>query len=283
MSRGDGAASTDSVQWGGERPASRRFDLVLCDVDGCLVAETTAPFDLELLARVAAFNRAAHEQFDRPVLTPCTGRPQPFAEAICRAIANRSAPAICENGVWLYRPGSNEYVLDPSIHEEHLHGVRALQTWLVQTFGPSGRERVGPGVSLQPGKHASVSVYHPSVEYVRDLMPRLAEELARQFVVSNGSLAPLFRVSMTERYINCDLAHVSKATGIDRALAEVHVRRERLAGIGDMPSDLAIRERVAFFACPANADERVKAAADYVSPYEQVRGVVDILERLNTM
>jgi hydroxymethylpyrimidine pyrophosphatase-like HAD family hydrolase len=271
------ASSQVPREHGWVRPETRRFDLVLCDVDGCLVAETTAPFDLNGLAHVAEFNERAQSASDRPVLTPCTGRPQPFAEAVCRAIANKSAPAICENGVWLYHPGSNVYQLDPGIEDVHLHAVNDLRVWLMQQFGPRGVESHGVGISLQPGKHASVSVYHPSVEYVRSLMPVLQRELAARFAIHGQ---PVFRVSMTERYINCDLTHVSKATGIERALATIGIPKARLAGIGDMPSDLAIRERVAFFACPANAHESVKAAADYVSPHEQVHGVVDILSRL---
>jgi hydroxymethylpyrimidine pyrophosphatase-like HAD family hydrolase len=44
--------------------------------------------------------------------------------------------------------------------------------------------------------------------------------------------------------------------------------------------DMAIREAVSFFACPANADPKLKTYADYVSPHEDVDGVLDILERL---
>lgn len=255
-----------------QKPGTRKFDLVLCDIDGCLVAETTAPFDLPSLSAIAAHNRAAQEQFDRPVLTPCTGRPQPFAEAICRLTANRTVPAICENGVWLYHPGPNIYSMDPSIEEPHLRVVPELQAWLLSEFGPKGRERRGRGIALQPGKAASVSIYHPEVEYVRELMPRLREILAERM--------PMFRVSMTGFYINCDLKHISKGTAIDWLLSMVKLPRERIAGIGDMPSDLPIRERVGFFACPSNADASVKAVADYVSPHEQAIGVLDILERV---
>ncbi len=46
--------------------------------------------------------------------------------------------------------------------------------------------------------------------------------------------------------------------------------------------DMAIRERVAYFACPANADEKLKAHADYVSGKEEAEGVLDILERIGS-
>jgi hydroxymethylpyrimidine pyrophosphatase-like HAD family hydrolase len=108
-------------------------------------------------------------------------------------------------------------------------------------------------VTQQPGKAASVSLFHPDTTYLRSIAPRIADEFA-------GRGWP-FRVSMTWFYINCDLTHVSKATGIDRLAAHTGVAAERLAGIGDTASDLAIRERVGFFACPANAQPEIKAVA----------------------
>lgn len=45
-------------------------------------------------------------------------------------------------------------------------------------------------------------------------------------------------------------------------------------------SDMAIRESVAFFGCPANADPALAASADYVSAQREAHGVLDILARL---
>ncbi len=199
-------------------------------------------------------------------------------------LAVYGAPAIAENGVWMYDALANEYHLDPSISDEHLSAVADLRRWLVRQFGRCGAEAHAGGISLQPGKVASVSVYHPDADYVRQLLDRLRVELAKRYPRSAGGgdeASGLFRVSMTELYINCDLAHVSKGTAIDRLMHHTGLTRERLAGIGDMPSDLAIRDRVSWFACPANAVDEVKARADYVSPYAETRGVVDILERLS--
>lgn len=246
------------------RTTHPRFDLIIADNDGCLVAEDTSPMDLDSLARIAAHNRAAQDRRDRPLLTICSGRPQPFAEAMCRLLANRSTPCIAENGVWMYNPADNTYEMDPAITPAHGAAVREAAAWLEAEFGPRG-------VSQQPGKSASISLYHADTEYLKSIGPRVREEFARR----NWPL----RVSMTWFYINCDLQHVSKGTGLDRLLARTGVPRERLMGIGDTPSDLPIRERVAFFACPANAHEDIKKVADYVSPFAEARGVVDVLER----
>ncbi len=249
------------------RTSHLRFDLIISDNDGCLVAEDTSPMDLGSLGRLAAHNRHAQEHRDRPVLTLCTGRPQPFAEAMCRLLANRTAPCIAENGVWMYSPSDNRYEMDPAITPEHLASVREAAAWIQAEFGLQG-------VSQQPGKAASISLYHVDTDYLKSIGPRVREEFAHR-------KWPL-RVSMTWFYINCDLAHVSKGTGLDRLIARTGVDRARLLGIGDTSGDLPIRERVAFFACPANAQDEIKAVADYVSPHAEARGVVDIVERFGS-
>ncbi|MBX3386220.1 MAG: HAD hydrolase family protein [Phycisphaeraceae bacterium] len=258
---------------------SHRFDAILCDNDGCLVSESTSPFDLASLHAVRTHNERAASLGGLPLLTICSGRPQPFVEAMCRLLAIYGVPAIAENGVWIYDAQTNRYEIDPSITREHLAAVEDLRSWLLATFGPGGLECVAGGVSLQPGKAASVSVYHPNAAYVRDLLVRLRSDLAGRYAGSGSD--PMFRVSMTELYINCDLSHISKGTAIDRMATLKGMSKDRLAGIGDMPSDMAIRDRVAWFACPANAVPELKHVADYVSSHAEARGVVDILGRIS--
>lgn len=243
----------------------RRFDAVICDIDGCLAPESSGPMDAGLLAELAAWNRAAQEAGDRPVVTLCSGRPQPFAEAMCRLIGNRTLPLVAENGVWLYRPDTNVYERDPAISAEHLKMVAEARAWVEEDLGPRG-------VVMQPGKEASISLYHPDTEFLRSLEAPVRASLAER--------GWRLRVSMTWLYINCDLEHVSKGSGLDRLMRQAGLRKERLAGIGDTLGDVPIRERVAWFGCPANADERLKGRADRVSALSEVAGVMDLLRSL---
>jgi hydroxymethylpyrimidine pyrophosphatase-like HAD family hydrolase len=245
-----------------------RFDTVVCDIDGCLSPETSTPFDIDSLAEIAAYNRIAQEKRDRPILTLCSGRPQPFAEAMCRLTANATLPVIAENGVWLYVPGSNLYEMDEQITREDRKAVRDAAAWLEDQFGPRG-------VSQQPGKSASVSLYHPDTDYLKSIRPRIAEEFERR--------GWPMRVSMTWFYINCDLKHVSKATGIARLIRRAGLDKSRLAGIGDTVGDMPIRESVAWFACPGNAAAEMKARADFVASEDEARGVIEILQRIASM
>jgi len=85
---------------------------------------------------------------------------------------------------------------------------------------------------------------------------------------------------MTWLYINCDLQHVNKGTAIDRLLNETGIEAVCTAGIGDTMGDTYIAERVSWFGCPANSEAEIKKAAAYVSPHDEVEGVLDILDHL---
>lgn len=245
----------------------RDYDLIICDIDGCLSPEASLPFDLPGLAKVAEHNTLAIERGDRPVLTVCSGRPQPFAEAMCRLLQNSIMPCVCENGAWVYHPGTNVYELDPAITPGHLEAVGELSRWCRQQFGVSG-------VTEQPGKTASVTLYHPDTAYLRSLMPKVAEQCElRKWP---------FKVTMTWLYINCDLQHVNKGTGLDRMLTACRLEKARLVGIGDTTGDRYIAERVGFFACPGNAQPAIKEHAHFIAPSHEVRGVLEILERIGT-
>ncbi len=242
-----------------------KFDLVLCDIDGCLSPESHAPINIAGLTKVAEHNRCAVEERDRPIVTLCSGRPIAFVECLCRLIQNTLIPCIGENGVWLWRPADNSFECDPSITDEHLELIHEARKLLRLHYQAAG-------VVQQPGKTASVALYHPDAAYLRSIVPSISGEFQKR----NWPI----RVSMTWFYINCDLQHVSKATAIERLITETGIERERTSGIGDTMGDRFIAERVAWFGCPANADAEIKKSATCVSPFREVEGVVDLLDQL---
>lgn len=247
------------------RSGRRQVDAVFCDIDGCLGPESHEPMDAHGLGRLADHNRRATTVGDVPVVTLCSGRPQPFVEALCRVIANTTVPCVCENGVWVYDPRGQRFLRDPAITPEHLGWVHDATRFIEAEWAPQG-------VVIQPGKAASISLWHPDTKFLRRACPALEERFARE----GWGL----RVSMTVAWINCDLAHVDKGTGIDRTFAITGLTRERCAGIGDSFSDMPILDRVAVFGCPANADDGLKARAHRVVAAQELAGVFEILEWL---
>ena len=243
------------------------YDLIISDIDGCLSPEDSSPMNLEKLALIAQHNQLAFRQGDRPKLTLCTGRPIAFVEALCRVLQNRDIPCVAENGVWLFDPQNNQCSMDPSITQDQLEMVHAAERLSFEMFQDQG-------VTLQPGKSASVTLYHPDPEVIHGVIPALEAEFEKR--------EWQFRVSPTLFYINCDLPQINKASGIDQLLARTNIDPKRTAGIGDTTSDLAIADRVETFGCPANAFAEVKEAADFVSQFEQIDGVLDFMQYLES-
>jgi hydroxymethylpyrimidine pyrophosphatase-like HAD family hydrolase len=243
----------------------RRFDAVISDIDGCLGPESAAPVDAHALAKVADWNVMAKVRGDRPVLTVCSGRPQPYAEAMCRVTGNDVLPCVCEMGVWIYDPRDNRYVMDPNISPSDKAAVYEMMRWADAELAPQG-------VVYQPGKSASMSLWHPDTKFLMGLKPGIAAKTERE--------GWPIRVSSTVAWVNCDLKHVSKATGIQRLMGMCGLKKERLVGIGDTLGDMAIRENVGWFACPSNAVAELKAVADFVSEKAEIEGVLDVLGRV---
>lgn len=239
------------------------FRAIISDIDGCLGPESHAPMNAAALAKIAAWNIAAQQRGCS--LTLCSGRPQPYAEAMSRLLANTTCPIICEMGVWLYDPRDNRFIMDPAITPRDLEVIDAATRYVRTELAPQG-------IIMQPGKAASISLWHPHTPTLMNKRDAIRERCQRE----SWNL----RVSNTVAWINLELAHVSKGSGIDRLCAMMGFQRADLAGIGDTKGDMAIRDRVAWFACPSNAEPELKAKADYTSPHAEVEGVLDVLTHM---
>ncbi len=248
-----------------EPRAPRDIRAILCDVDGCLSPEAIGQASASALATVAKHNHRARTEGDRPLLTLCTGRPLPFADAIARMVGALDLPIVCEAGAFLFEPKTYTWEIDQSLTPEYFAALAEQRSWVERTF---------PSVYFEQGKSASLTLFHPEGPEAleRDVLRRLQDRVAERSLP--------FRIAMTWTCINVEPASVSKATGIERFMRRTGLATHQLAGIGDTMSDMAIRERVRFFACPANAKPELKPHADYVSAFDEVFGVLDILEHM---
>ncbi|MGB4707399.1 MAG: hypothetical protein WBH50_23865 [Fuerstiella sp.] len=148
---------------------SGKYDSVICDIDGCLSPESHAPINGPALSVIAHHNRQAIKDRDRPVVPLCSGRSIGFVECLCRLIHNTLIPCIGENGVWIWRPASNSFECNPAITDEHLEVVHEARKLLRSLHEAQG-------VIQQPGKSASVALYHPDTEYLRSTVSTIADE-----------------------------------------------------------------------------------------------------------
>ena len=242
--------------------------LIISDVDGCLTPEESIAWDLEHFTRFCLLSRQASAgQIPLPPLTLCTGRPQPYVEALMKIMDIRY-PVICENGAVLYDLPTNQARNAPGVTAAHITGLRAVREFIEQQVLPAF-----PQSFLQFGKEAQLSVFSQDPS----LFPAMRQMIAA-FVARRGG--PELVLGTSHYYLNISLAGVDKGSAIRHLLQGVNLTRDQTAGIGDTEGDLPLRREVSFFGCPANATAPVKAVADYVSPYPALTGVLDILSRI---
>lgn len=240
---------------------------IITDIDGCISPEESIPWDLDAFWKLARISRDAAEGRG-PVapITLCSGRPQPYAEVLLKVLGIW-APAICENGAVLYSLRDNRSHYGPGVTKEKILGLRAVRSFLETELLPEIPELV-----YQFGKEAHMSVYCERPEVFPAIVRRIEE-----FVRKNGG--PELVISPTHYYLNISLAGVNKGNTLRALFEELETDSEHAAGIGDTEGDLPIRDAVGFFACPSNAKSAVKDVADYVSPYADIEGFLDILSR----
>jgi len=82
------------------------------------------------------------------------------------------------------------------------------------------------------------------------------------------------------RYVEVTRTGVDKATGLARLLADLEVRPEDVVALGDGDNDLAMFELVGLSVAPANASERVRDAATFVTDANDDDGVAVALRHL---
>ncbi|NLN92047.1 MAG: HAD family phosphatase [Candidatus Hydrogenedens sp.] len=241
--------------------------LIISDIDGCISPEESRAWDGPLFDRFAARCRAASAGTSTLApLTLCTGRPQPYVEALMKVLDIRF-PAICESGAVIYRLENNLSTFGPGIMPAMIQSLQQLRHFISIEILP-----LYPGLIYQFGKEAQISLFSED--------PSCFEEVQADIQAYADTLAGL-KLTMTPShyYLNIDLAGVTKGTAIELIAGEYDLSRDDMAGIGDTLGDLSIRESVGFFACPANAVPQLKEVADYVSPWPDLQGMLDILDR----
>lgn len=240
---------------------------IITDIDGCISPEESTPWDMPPFMELVKISRdASAGRSGLPPITLCTGRPQPYVEVLMKLLDIR-APAICESGAVFYTLHDNHARYGPGVTKEKILGLRAVRAFLETDIIPNY-----PAVLIQFGKEAQLSVYSERPQLFEEIQPRI-----EAFVKKSGG--PRVHISPTHFYLNISLEGVDKGRALRALIDELGVSSAETAGIGDTEGDLPLREVVAFFACPANARQAVKDAADYVSPYPAVEGVLDILTR----
>lgn len=234
---------------------------IFCDIDGCLGPGKHTAFDLDglvqvraLIKRLASLGTSFHL---------CTGRPQPFAEAMSQVL-DVQTPFICENGAMIFTPETD--LPTSMIPEAGLKAVRELHAALL-----------AEGFIMEVGNEYSLCASWVGISDAPQ-----AEIVARRAALE--SRFSHLGLNWTNSHTSIDVTPngVSKQSAVAAMLAEMGLGAEQAIAIGDSHNDLKMLGYVGQPMCPANASPEVKALCKTIAERSQVAGVVELLEELLT-
>jgi len=234
---------------------------IFCDIDGCLGPGKHTAFDLDGLAQVRSLIKCLAAQGTSFHL--CTGRPQPFAEAMSQVL-NVQTPFIGENGAMIFTPETD--LATAMISEDALETVRELHAALS-----------AEGFIMEVGNEYSLCASWPDISNAPQ-----AEIVARREALE----ARFTRLGLnwTNSHTSIDVTPkgVSKQSAVAAMLRDMGLRPDQAIAIGDSHNDLKMLGYVGQPMCPANASPEVKALCKTKASQPQVAGVVELLQGLLT-
>lgn len=239
----------------------RPITVFACDIDGCLAAADHAPYDLEALGRMAAYNARVADDPSIPALTLVTGRPHSYADAVSQVLGV-DLPYSFENGAGLATRRPYRARLSPASE----HGQASLQEFTARLEGD-------PRFTLQLGKVASLSVFPADPQ-----QPQEQQLVALRELLDEGDHDLLLDPSTG--CVNVLLPGVDKASGFRWLLEEAGLVPEEVAGIGDSVGDLGWLARCGLSLAPGNAVPEVLAAVDVRLPGPDVGASLAAYEAL---
>jgi hydroxymethylpyrimidine pyrophosphatase-like HAD family hydrolase len=247
--------------------------VIVTDLDGCLTGYEEGPVDAVGLAELRLWNDRAADDSNVPPLVLISGRPMGYVEAFSRIIG-APYPCIFESGCGMYRPDGglgHEYEFHPVLAADpNAEGVvRRFDEYLEEyVVSPLGCGRI-------MGKKYAISLTPCLGGSIEDLMAAVENAPAE--------LLEGFYLTRSMSVVDITPAGINKGSGFDwlidvlRDDYDLNIGSDNVLGIGDSWGDLPFLEGCGVSSAPSNAAADIRERVDYVSEYEELGAVLDIV------
>lgn len=231
----------------------------ILDLDGCV----TYPFKTPDWGAITAIRQLQLESKDNemiPALSLCTGRPQPYAEAVAQWLGIRHT-IIFESGGGFYHPVTNELAWSPSFTKEIKEKSDEIRAWLLSDVIPKY-----PGMMPEFTKHTDVGLVHTDIREIKEVYEAASMKIRESF--------PEFEVHYTDVSVNIIVSACNKQSGLHYFAEKYGATNEEIAYIGDTSGDIKALKWAGFPFSPSNAIDEVKS----VSKVMKGEATVGVLE-----
>ncbi|MBI5154939.1 HAD hydrolase family protein [Candidatus Poribacteria bacterium] len=246
--------------------STKPIRLIVADIDGCFTQGGRFSIDLELCARVRAWNEASSSDPAVPALVFCTGRPLPYVLCMHQLTGSR-LPSLAECGAVLWCPVTRRHHLHPSYTlEDQRHYAELRLHAEAELLGRDDR------VVVEAGKFSQLTVYPLPPLTMPELVERVREFAARWH--------EHFTVDYTHAVINFLPHGINKGTGLEWLAGFCGVPADQMAGIGDSESDWDFMGRCRLSAAPVNGRPELREKVDWALESGPGACIAEVYERV---
>ncbi len=199
------------------------ISLFVLDIDGCITMPFETP-DWDVLTEIRKLNDLSRTDPAVPPVTICSGRPQPYVEAVGQWLGIYK-PMIFESGGGMLDLVNVRFlwpeILTPEKEEEIAQIRKWVESDIIQTH---------KGAAGEFTKRTDVGIIHTEEPVIIDMYEKVKERVGREH--------PDFEVHRTEISINIIMSGANKGTGLKWLCEACGYRLEELAYIGDSGGDV---------------------------------------------
>lgn len=217
--------------------------LFATDLDGCLTEPFVSP-NWDLFTQIRQLNARAKLEDPIPPLTICTGRPQPYAEAIAQMM-DIDLPILFESGAGMYHPKEVSIEWADFVTNDRLEQILEIKEFLRKEIVPSF-----DNVTLEFSKYSDAGLIHTDTDVISEI-----HEIIQKFVDSNKFDT---EVHVTDVSVNVLIKGSNKGVGLRWLSKKLEIPLENMAYIGDSSGDIPALKIVGKAFAPMNASEKVK-------------------------
>lgn len=242
------------------------ISLFVLDIDGCITMPFQTP-DWQALTKLRELNDRSRTDPTVPALSICSGRPQPYVEAVGQWLGMYK-PLIFESGGGMFDPRDVSLHWPDTLTPEREETIQEIRTWVGENIIAKQE-----GAVSEFTKRTDVGIIHKDEKAIIEMYGEVCKKIETDY--------PDFEVHRTEISINIIMKGANKGTGL-RWLSKVcEVPLQNMAYIGDSSGDIPALEVAGHGFTPANGISRLKEMPGVISTNGRAtHGVIEAYEHI---